>query len=70
MITVTVKTAPECESLLTNLPRGYEYELVSEDYAEDGSGEVVFMVHDVDELTSGMVQALNTHTEVIEYSVG
>jgi hypothetical protein len=65
MITVTVRVTDECEELLTNLPRGYEYELTQ----DNGDGVVKFAVHDVDDLTSGMEQALDTHPGVISYTV-
>lgn len=69
MITVAVEVTADCEGLLHSMPRGYEYDLDSEEYKEDGSGIVVFIVHDVDELTSGMEQALNTNDGVISYFV-
>lgn len=62
-VMVTVKITDECEGLITYMPRGYEYELI----ADEGDGVVGFMVHDVDELTSGMEQALDTNGEVISY---
>jgi len=69
MIIVKVTVTAECEELLTNMPRGYEYELNNEDYNEDGSGVVEFIVHDMNDLTSGMEQALDVHPGVVEYSV-
>ena len=69
MITVTVEVTAECEELLTRLPRGYEYDLSDEDYREDGSGTVKFIVHDVDDMTRAMELALDTHPDVIAYTV-
>lgn len=69
MIEVTVKVTPDCEELLTRLPRGYEYELTDEEYDDDGSGTVTFVIHDIDDLTSGMEHALDTNDGVIKYTV-
>jgi zona occludens toxin (predicted ATPase) len=68
MITITVEITHDCESIITNMPRGYEYELIDEEYTEDG-GTVTITVHDVDDITSGMAQALDTHDGVISYTV-
>jgi hypothetical protein len=65
MITVTVKITDECEELLTNMPRGYQYELTR----DDGDGVVEFDVHDVDDLTAAQEQALDTNPGVISYTV-
>jgi hypothetical protein len=53
------------------MPSGYEYELDSEDYKADGSGTVVVLIHDrsINDLTSGMEQALDTNPGVISYKV-
>jgi hypothetical protein len=67
MITVKVSVTAECEGLLHSMPRGYEYELVAEDYNDDGSGTVEFIIHDVDELTAAMEQSLNTNPGVVSY---
>lgn len=69
MITITITVTPECEDLITNMPRGYEYEIASEEYDEDGAGVVTVIVHDVDDTTAAMEQALDTNPEVISYSV-
>ena len=69
MVKVIVEVTAECESLISSMPRGSEYEMAAEDYNEDGSGFVTFFVHGVDELPSGMEQALNANDEVISYSV-
>lgn len=68
MSTVTVKVTPNCESLISHLPRGYEWELISEDYDDEGNGEIV-IAFEGDDLTSAAEQALNTHPDVISYSV-
>lgn len=69
MITITIKVTAECEGLLHSMPRGYEYELISEDYNDDGSGVVEIAIHDVDELTTGMLQAMDTTDGVTSYHV-
>lgn len=63
-IQITVVVTDECEGLLHSLPRGYEYGLVKET-----DNRVTFIVHDVDEMTSGMYEALDTNPEVISYTV-
>jgi hypothetical protein len=70
MLTLTVKVTPDCEGLITSLPRGYEYELGGEYYDKNG-GRVEILIHDqnLSDLTSGMVQALNTHNGVVSYEV-
>jgi len=65
MITVTVQITDECEELLTNLPRYHEYEITE----DNGDGSVEFIVHDLDEITSGISQALNVNDGVISYDV-
>ncbi len=66
--TVTVKVTADCEGLITWMPSGYEYELTDEDYNEDGSGTVTFVIHDVDEMTYAHELALDTNAEVVSYS--
>lgn len=68
MSTLIVNVTAECEGLITSLPRGQEWELISEDYNEDGSGTVI-IGFDGDELSATAEQALNTNSEVISYSV-
>lgn len=68
MGTVTVKVTPNCESLISHLPRGYEWDLISEDYDADGHGEIV-IGFEGDDLSAAAMQALNTHPEVISYEV-
>ena len=68
MATVIVKVTPDCESLIAHLPRGYEWELISEDYDADGNGEIV-IGFDGDALPVAAAQALNAHPNVISYEV-
>jgi hypothetical protein len=65
--TVIVKVTPDCEGLISNMPRGYEYELTDEDYIEDNSVIITFVIHDVDEMTYAQELALDTHDGVISY---
>jgi hypothetical protein len=64
-ITITVKVTDGCGNLITNMPRGYEYELTQ----DDGDGVVEFVIHDVDDLTAAQEQALDTNDGVISYTV-
>ena len=70
MITLRIKVAPETEGVITALPRYGAWELVSEDYNEDGSGVVVVNGHawdTPDEVPASVEQVLDTHPGVVEY---
>lgn len=68
MVTLKVKVTEECEGLISNLPRFHEYEFDSEEWHEDDeSCTVTYLIHDIDELTTAIEQALNTNPEVISY---
>ena len=50
------------------MPMGYEYELDSESYNRKG-GTVVVLIHDqnLNDLTAGMEQSLDTNPGVVSY---
>ena len=66
MGTVTVKVTPNCESLISHLPRERGWELISEDYDDAGNGEIVIGFEGYG-LTAADMQALNAHPNVISY---
>ena len=68
MGTVIVKVSAECEGLIGTLPRGREWELIDEEYAEDGTGTIT-IGFDGNDLTASDEQALNTNSEVISYEL-
>lgn len=63
---VTVTVTAECEGLLHTLPSGREWELLDEEYADDGTG-VIRIGFDGDELTAADEEAFNTNPGVICY---
>ena len=68
MGTVFVTVTPECEGLISTLPRGTEWCVESETYNEDGSS-IIEISFDDDDLTGAAEQALNTNDNVISYHV-
>ena len=63
-----VQVTADCEELIGTLPRGYEWALESEDYADDGTGIITINFKGGD-LTAAAEQALDTNPDVISYSV-
>ena len=68
MGTLIVKVTAECEGLISALPRDGEWELVSENYNDDGSGVVTIDFYG-DDLSASAKQALDTHDGIITYEI-
>lgn len=72
MITITVQVTADCEGVITALPRYGEWELVDEEYNEDGTGVVVVNSHRWNfaaEVPYVVEQALDGHNGVISYAI-
>lgn len=69
MLVLVVKTTPDCEGLITYLPRFHEWDLQSEEYDDDGVGTITIIAHDIFDPTAAIVDALESHPGVIEYDV-
>jgi hypothetical protein len=72
MNTLSVIITPDCEELLSHMPRGRDWSIISEDYKKNGSGTVKIGynhngLESESELTAAEEQALNTNRSVIAY---
>jgi hypothetical protein len=67
MHTITITITEDCEDLMTSLQRTHEYELISEDYNEEGEATVVYNL--LDGSIEAMKNHLDAHPGVIVYTV-
>ena len=68
MATLIVEVTPDCEGLISTLPRGMGWFIEDESYREDGSGTITISF-DGDDTSAATEQALNSNLDVISYRV-
>jgi len=68
MATLIVEVTPECEGLISTLPRGMGWSVEDESYREDGSGTITISF-DGNDTSIATELALDSNPDVISYKV-